>query len=57
MTLIWPTCQVYAWYTEEVTGALKTACHKRLKQLKYVKDFRLGEFGEGGTGVTIVTFK
>lgn len=23
------------------TGALKTACHKRLKQLKYVKDFRL----------------
>ena len=32
------------------TGALKTACHKRLKQLKYVKDFRLGEFGEGGTG-------
>lgn len=39
------------------TGALKTACHKRLKQLKYVKDFRLGEFGEGGTGVTIVTFK
>ena len=39
------------------TGALKTACHKRLKQLKYVKGFRLGEFGEGGTGVTIVTFK
>ena len=39
------------------TGALKTACQKRLKQLKYVKDFRLGEFGEGGTGVTIVTFK
>ena len=39
------------------TGALKTACHKRLKQLKYVKDFRLGEFGEGGIGVTIVTFK
>ena len=39
------------------TGALKTACHKRLKQLKYVKDFCLGEFGEGGTGVTIVTFK
>ena len=39
------------------TGALKTACHKRLKQLKYVKDFRLCEFGEGGTGVTIVTFK
>ena len=39
------------------TGALKNACHKRPRQLKYVKDFRLGEFGEGGTGVTIVTFK
>ena len=39
------------------TGALKNACHKRLRQLKYVKDFRLGEFGEGDSGVTIVTFK
>ena len=39
------------------TGALKNAVHKRLRQLKYVKDFRLGEFGEGDTGVTIVTFK
>lgn len=39
------------------TGALKTAVHKRLKQLKYVKEFRLGVFGEGDTGVTIVTFK
>ena len=39
------------------TGALKTAVHKRLKQLKYVKEFRLGVFGEGDTGVTIVTFQ
>lgn len=39
------------------TGALKAAVHKRLKQLKYVKEFRLGVFGEGDTGVTIVTFK
>ncbi len=39
------------------TGALKTGVHKHLKRLKYVKDFRLGEFGEGDTGVTIVTFK
>ena len=39
------------------TGALKNAVHKRLRQLKYIKEFRLGEFGEGGTGVTIVTFK
>ncbi|MDO4266287.1 MAG: endonuclease MutS2 [Eubacteriales bacterium] len=39
------------------TGALKKAVHAQLKRLKYVKDFRLGEFGEGDTGVTIVTFK
>lgn len=39
------------------TGALKAGVHKHLKRLKYVKDFRLGEFGEGDTGVTIVTFK
>lgn len=39
------------------TGALKNAVHKRLRQLKYVKEFRLGVFGEGDTGVTIVTFK
>ena len=39
------------------TGALKNAVHQRLKKLKYVKDFRLGVFGEGDSGVTIVTFK
>jgi len=39
------------------TGALKAAVHKHLKRLKYVKEFRLGDFGEGDTGVTIVTFK
>lgn len=39
------------------TGALKAAVHKQLKRLNYVKEFRLGEFGEGDTGVTIVTFK
>ena len=39
------------------TGALKNAVHKRLRQLKYVKDFRLGQFGEGDSGVTVVTFK
>ncbi len=39
------------------TGALKAGVHKHLKKLKYVKEFRLGEFGEGDTGVTIVTFK
>jgi DNA mismatch repair protein MutS2 len=39
------------------TGALKTAVHAHLKKLKYVKEFRLGSFGEGDQGVTIVVFK
>ena len=39
------------------TGALKNAVHKHLKKLKYVKEFRLGVFGEGDSGVTIVSFK
>ena len=38
------------------TGALKNAVHRHLKKLKYVKSFRLGVFGEGDTGVTIVEF-
>ncbi len=39
------------------TGALRNAVHKRLKRLNYVREFRLGEYGEGDTGVTIVMFK
>ncbi len=39
------------------TGALRGAVHNHLKRLKYVKEFRLGEYGEGDAGVTIVTFK
>ena len=39
------------------TGALRNAVHSHVKRLKYVKDYRLGEFGEGDAGVTIVTFK
>ncbi|MCR5206358.1 MAG: endonuclease MutS2 [Lachnospiraceae bacterium] len=39
------------------TGALKSAVHAHLKKLKYVKEFRLGSFGEGDQGVTIVEFK
>ncbi|MGN1147066.1 MAG: endonuclease MutS2 [Lachnospiraceae bacterium] len=39
------------------TGALRSAVHSHLKRLKYVKEYRLGEFGEGDAGVTIVTFK
>lgn len=39
------------------TGALRNGIHAHLKHLKYIKEFRLGEFGEGDAGVTIVTFK
>ena len=39
------------------TGALRKAVHTQLKKLKYVDSFRLGEYGEGEDGVTIVKFK
>lgn len=39
------------------TGALRAAVHAHLKKTKYVKSFRIGEFGEGDHGVTIVEFK
>lgn len=39
------------------TGLLRKAIHQRLKQLKYVKNFRLGTFGEGEDGVTIVSLE
>lgn len=39
------------------TGALRSAVQKHLKRQKYIKSFRLGEFGEGDAGVTIAEFK
>ena len=39
------------------TGALRSAVQSHLKRIKYVKSYRLGEYGEGDAGVTIVTFK
>ncbi len=39
------------------TGALRAGVHNHLRRCKYVKSFRLGEFGEGDAGVTIVDFK
>ena len=39
------------------TGALRKAVHQQLARLKYVKSYRLGEFGEGDMGVTVVSFK
>ena len=39
------------------TGALRTAIHQMLRKNKAVKSFRLGNFGEGESGVTIVELK
>ena len=38
-------------------GILRNAVHNYLKRQKHVKSFRLGTFGEGDYGVTIVEFK
>lgn len=35
------------------TGVLRAAVHKYLKQNKYIKTFRLGNYGEGDSGITI----
>lgn len=39
------------------TGALRTAIHKMLRMNKNVSSFRLGVFGEGESGVTVVELK
>lgn len=39
------------------TGALRTGIHKFLKSHPHVKSFRVGTFGEGEMGVTIVELK
>ena len=39
------------------TGALRAGIHNYLKRQKHVKSYRLGAFGEGDAGVTIVEFK
>ncbi len=39
------------------TGALRKGVHNYLRRSRIVKSYRLGEFGEGDAGVTIVEFK
>jgi len=39
------------------TGALRNAVHAYLRKQKNIENFRLGEYGEGDAGVTVVTFK
>ena len=38
------------------TGAVRAAVHQALKRTKFVKKYRLGQYGEGEDGVTIVEF-
>ena len=39
------------------TGAVRAAVHQALKKNKFVKKFRLGQYGEGEDGVTIAEFR
>ncbi|MBV7276535.1 endonuclease MutS2 [Clostridiaceae bacterium UIB06] len=39
------------------TGVLRNAMNDMLKRHTHVKNYRLGEYGEGGTGVTVVELK
>jgi DNA mismatch repair protein MutS2 len=38
------------------TGALRKAVHSFLKNYKHCKSYRLGNYGEGDTGVTVIEF-
>ena len=39
------------------TGTLRAAVHQSLKKNKFIKKYRLGQYGEGEDGVTIAEFR
>ena len=39
------------------TGALQKGIHAYLKRQSFVKSYHLAEYDDGGTAITIVTFK
>ena len=39
------------------TGALRNAVQQYLRKQKWIRSYRLGDFGEGDAGVTIVTLR
>ena len=39
------------------TGVLRSAVHQSLRKNKFIKSFRLGQYGEGEDGVTIAEFR
>lgn len=47
----------YALYTEKAPVRRENGVTAYLRGVPYIKSFRLGEIGEGDTGVTIVDFK
>ncbi len=53
----WEICRTPASSTAKGTGVLRSAVQEELRRCKYVKSFRLGVYGEGESGVTIVEFK
>lgn len=36
------------------TGVLRSGIHKHLKNMRQIKNYRLGQYGEGESGVTVV---
>ena len=50
-------CQTVRIIHGKGTGVLRAAVHQELKRNKFVKNFRLGVYGEGEDGVTIAEFK